>query len=169
MPTAVIYKVEPMQNVNYCTYFEDGETPLVFSGEASRFFGKIYVTTQCGNCGTKDISSHLLDPNELDFSDGNTAVYSNSEQCSSCYWDKDIQQFMWTVRVTRLTVRVCAQCGEMEPAVTFSSETAICDGCNYNSQGGSSEEKLICSQCGADCSFRGLEEDGRCEDCHSGN
>lgn len=169
LPTIVVYGVEPMQNVNYCRYYRQGQTPLTFSGDPSRFYEKIHIATQCGNCGKKDISTKLIDPNELDFSNNDTVTYSDSDQCYDCYWDKDIQQFMWSVRIIQKTVRVCTQCKETEPDVTFSSDTPTCDGCNYNSQGSSSEGKLICNQCGADCTYRGLEEDGRCEDCYFGN
>ena len=169
LQTVTVYKVEPMQNVNYCTYYRQGQTPPVFNGDASRFYEKIYVATQCGICGEKNISTTLIDPNELDFSNSDTVIYSDSDQCYDCYWDKNIQQFMWSIRVSKTKVRVCTQCEKTEPTVTFSSNSPTCDGCNYNSQGGGLEEKLICSQCGADCTYRGLEEDGRCEDCYFGN
>lgn len=71
--------------------------------------------------------------------------------------------------VTCVAARYCSQCKTNAPNVTFTSGSQICDSCNYNSQGSGNSEKLICKQCGADCTYRGLEEDGRCEDCYLGD
>lgn len=71
-----------------------------------------------------------------------------------------------------VTEKVCSQCGKSEPDAVFTEDWKSgdpCFGCLYSSQGGGNEEKLICKQCGADCTFRGLEEDGRCEDCYNSN
>ena len=133
LPTTVVYKVEAMQNINYCTYYTKGQTPPSFSGDPTRFWEKIYIATQCGNCGKQNISTRLIDPSELDFSNGDTIIYSDSDQCYDCYWDKDIQQFMWSIRVSRTTARVCTQCEQIEPSVNFSSNTPTCDECNNNS------------------------------------
>lgn len=75
-----------------------------------------------------------------------------------------------TQETTGATVRTCPQCGQSEPNAIFTEDWNpgdICFGCNYdNFHGG---EKKYCSQCGADCTYRGLEEDGRCEDCYYGD
>lgn len=85
-------------------------------------------------------------------------------------WGKLKSGLGWVMleEVRYTSQRTCTQCGMSTPNVTFSSDTPTCDGCNYYSQGGGSDDRLICAQCGADCTFRGLEEDGLCEDCHFG-
>ena len=80
------YKAEPMQNAE-CGY------------SASK--GEILVWTQCPNCGEENISYYAIDPAELDFSFGDTIMHSGADSCWDCSWDKDIDQFMWTIRITR--------------------------------------------------------------------
>ena len=58
--------------------------------------------TQCPNCGTENIGSYAIDPAELDFSSSNTILHSDTDSCWDCSWDKDIDQFMWTIRITRI-------------------------------------------------------------------
>ena len=68
--------------------------------------------------------------------------------------------------------KICSKCGQTEPDAIFTEDWKAgdpCFGCLYSSQGGDGDEKLICKQCGADCTFRGVEADGRCEDCYFGN
>jgi len=62
--------------------------------------------------------------------------------------------------------RVCSKCGKSEPDAFFGdgSNGGICWECSYYGD----IERIYCSQCGADCTFRGVEEDGRCEDCYYG-
>lgn len=65
--------------------------------------------------------------------------------------------------------RTCSQCGMAEPDTYFADdwqEGDLCDACNYDNFN-AGDEKLICKSCGEDCTYIGLEEDGRCEDCHS--
>lgn len=65
--------------------------------------------------------------------------------------------------------RTCPDCGLTEPDVFFDKEyeSEYCDNCSYGKGNGGSV--LFCWQCGADCTYRGVEEDGRCEDCYYGN
>lgn len=68
--------------------------------------------------------------------------------------------------------RTCPQCGLSEPDAIFNLDWvpgALCFGCSYDNFHGGEEAKKYCSECGADCTYRGLEEDGRCEDCYFGN
>lgn len=62
--------------------------------------------------------------------------------------------------------RVCSKCGKSEPDAFFGdgSTGGICWECSYYGD----IERIYCPQCGADCTFRGVEEDGRCEDCYYG-
>ena len=98
-PVTYTYKVEAMQNVECRYYAPDAYVPT--SPDPSRVQGKIVVWTQCPNCGEENIGSYILDPATLDFSSGNTILHSDTDSCYDCYWDKDIDQFMWTIRVTR--------------------------------------------------------------------
>lgn len=66
--------------------------------------------------------------------------------------------------------QVCPQCGKSEPDTTFYDDWKpgdVCFSCGYDNFHGGEDAKKYCSQCGADCTYRGLEEDGRCEDCHA--
>ena len=98
-PVTYTYKVEPMQNAECVYYAPDAHVPN--SPDPSRVQGKIVVWPQCPNCGEENIGSYILDPATLDFSSGNTILHSDTDSCYDCYWDKDIDQFMWTIRVTR--------------------------------------------------------------------
>lgn len=64
--------------------------------------------------------------------------------------------------------RTCPDCGYTEPDVFFDkeNESEYCENCSYGKGNGGSV--LFCWQCGADCTYRGTEEDGRCEDCYYG-
>lgn len=98
-PVTYTYKAEPMQNVECRYYAPDAYVPN--SPDPSRVQGKIVVWTQCPNCGEKNIGSYIIDPATLDFSSGNTILHYDTDSCYDCYWDKDIDQFMWTIRITR--------------------------------------------------------------------
>ena len=87
MPITYTYKAQPMQN-GQCGYSESK--------------GQVIVWTQCPNCGEENISSHAIDPAELDFSFGDTVMHSGTASCWDCSWDKGIDQFMWTVQITRV-------------------------------------------------------------------
>ena len=99
-PLVYTYKAEPMQNAE-CTYYgPDANVPN--SPDPSKVQGKIMVWTQCPNCGEENIGSHAIDPAELDFSLSDTIMHSDTDSCWDCSWDKDIDQFMWTIRITRI-------------------------------------------------------------------
>ena len=98
-PITYTYKAEPMQNAECVYYAPDAHVPN--SPDPSRVQGKIVVWTQCPNCGEENIGSYILDPATLDFSSGNTILHYDTGSCYDCYWDKDIDQFMWTIRITR--------------------------------------------------------------------
>lgn len=98
-PIIYTYKVEPMQNAECVYYGPDAYVPN--SPDPSRVQGKIMVWTQCPNCGEENIGSYAIDPTELDFSFGDTIMHSDTDSCWDCSWDKDIDQFMWTIRITR--------------------------------------------------------------------
>ena len=89
-----------MQNVECRYYAPDAYVPN--SPDPSRVQGKIVVWTQCPNCGEENIGSYIIDPATLDFSSGNMVLHSDTDSCYDCYWDKDIDQFMWTIRITRI-------------------------------------------------------------------
>ena len=91
-PVTYIYKAEPMQNAE-CTYYGSNEY-VPNSPDPSKAQGKIKVWSQCPNCGEENIGSYTIDPEELDFSTGDTIVYSDTSSCWDCSWDKDIDQFM---------------------------------------------------------------------------
>lgn len=65
-------------------------------------------------------------------------------------------------------IRTCLGCSMSEPQVFFdpNDRSEYCDRCNYGHGNGGSV--LFCWQCGADCTYRGLMPDGRCEDCYFG-
>ena len=86
-PITYTYKAEPMQNAQ-CGY--------------SDAKGKVMVWSQCPNCGEENIGVHAIDPAELDFSFGDTIMHSGTDSCWDCSWDKNIDQFMWTIRITRI-------------------------------------------------------------------
>ena len=89
-------------------------------------------------------------------------------------WGKLKSGIGWVLlsEATISSPRTCPQCGESEPEAIFTIDWKpgdICFGCHrYNDMGGE-EGRIYCSECGADCTYRGLEEDGRCEDCHANN
>ena len=99
-PITYTYKAEPMQNAECVYYGPDAYVPN--SPDPSKVQGKIMVWTQCPNCGEENIGSHAIDPAELDFSYGDTIMHSDTDSCWDCSWDKDIDQFMWTIRITRI-------------------------------------------------------------------
>jgi len=94
------YKAEAMQNAE-CTYYGPNDY-VPNSPNPEKVHGKIMVWTQCPNCGEDHIGSHAVDPTQLDFSYGDSVMYSDTDSCWDCSWDKDIDQFMWTIRVTRI-------------------------------------------------------------------
>lgn len=99
-PITYTYKAEPMQNAECVYYAPDAHVPN--SPDPSRVQGKIVVWTQCPSCGEDHIGSYIVDPATLDFSSGDTILHSDTDSCHNCYWDKDIDQFMWTIRITRI-------------------------------------------------------------------
>ena len=106
---------------------------------------------------------------------GQDGIYTITEEAydsAGNLWGKLKSGLGWVLlsEASVSTTRTCPQCGQSEPDAIFMEDWQpgdLCFGCSYNSQGGGSDDKLICSQCGADCTYRGLEEDGRCEDCHN--
>ena len=98
-PVTYTYKAEAMQNVECRYYAPDSYVPN--SPDPSRAQGKIVVWTQCPSCGEENIGSYIIDPATLDFSSGSMILHSDTDSCYDCYWDKDIDQFMWTIRITR--------------------------------------------------------------------
>ena len=99
-PITYTYKAEPMQNAECVYYGPDAYVPN--SSDPSKFQGKIVVWTQCPNCGEEHIGSYAIDPAELDFFYDDTIMHSDTDSCWDCSWDKDIDQFMWTIRITRI-------------------------------------------------------------------
>lgn len=99
-PLTYTYEVEPMQNAECRYYAPDAYVPN--SPDPSKVQGKIMVWTQCPNCGEENIGSYAIDPADLDFSFGDTITHSDTDSCWNCSWDKGIDQFMWTVRITRI-------------------------------------------------------------------
>jgi len=99
-PVTYTYKAEPMQNAECVYYGPDDYVPN--SPDPSKVQGKIMVWSQCPNCGEENIGSYAIDPEELDFSMGDTIMHSDTSSCWDCSWDKDIDQFMWTIRITRI-------------------------------------------------------------------
>ena len=99
-PITYTYKAEPMQNAECKYYAPDAYVPN--SPDPSRVQGKIVVWTQCPNCGEENIGSYIIDPATLDFSSGDTILHSDTDSCWDCSWDKDIDQFMWTIHITRI-------------------------------------------------------------------
>lgn len=98
-PVTYTYKAEPMQNAECVYYAPDAHVPN--SPDPSRVQGKIVVWTQCPSCGENHIGYYVVDPATLDFSSGSMILHSDTDSCYDCYWDKDIDQFMWTIRITR--------------------------------------------------------------------
>ena len=99
-PITYTYKVEAMQNVDCRYYAPDAYVPN--SPDPSKVQGKIMVWTQCPNCGEENIGSYAIDPADLDFCFGDTITHSDTDSCWDCSWDKGIDQFMWTIRITRI-------------------------------------------------------------------
>lgn len=80
--------------------------------------------------------------------------------------------WVWIGDIAVSSMYACPQCGKMEPEAIFEEDWKpgdLCFGCSYLNVHGGEDARLFCSQCGADCTFRGLEEDGRCEDCTIGS
>lgn len=98
-PVTYTYKAEPMQNAG-CFYYGPGTNVLSYL-DPGRVREKIMVWTQCPNCGENN-NSFIIDPAELDFSMGDTIMYSDTDSCWDCSWDKGIERFMWTIRITRI-------------------------------------------------------------------
>lgn len=99
-PVTYTYKAEPMQNAS-CFYYGPG-TNVPSYLDPGRVREKIMVWTQCPNCGEENNNSFIIDPAELDFSMGDTIMYSDTDSCWDCSWDKGIERFMWTIRITRI-------------------------------------------------------------------
>lgn len=89
-----------MQNAQCVYYPPDAYVPNSPDPDSVR--GKIRVWTQCPNCGKEDIGSYIVATEELDFSAGDTAVYYGTDSCWDCRWDRNIDQFMWMIQVTRI-------------------------------------------------------------------
>ena len=99
-PVTYTYEAEPMQNAGCIYYGPDTYVPSFL--DPSKVRGKIMLWTQCPNCGEENNNSFVIDPAELDFSTGDTIMYSDTDSCWDCSWDKGIEQFMWTIRITRI-------------------------------------------------------------------
>ena len=99
-PLTYTYKVEAMQNAECRYYPPDAYVPN--SPDPSKVQGKIMVWTQCPNCGEENIGSHAIDPADLDFSFDDTVTHSDTDSCWDCSRNRSIDQFMWTVRITRI-------------------------------------------------------------------
>lgn len=97
-PITYTYQVEAMQNAD-CAYYGPAASVPNPSGTAQ---GKIIVWSQCPQCFEENIGTHHIDPAELDFSAGDSVMYSGTDSCWDCSWDYDMDQFMWTIRVTRI-------------------------------------------------------------------
>ncbi len=94
------YTAESMQNAD-CVYYEkDAYVPN--SPNPDRVRGKIAVWTQCPNCGNDNINYFIVDPETLNFSSGDTVLHNGTDSCWDCSEDRGIEQFMWTIRVTRI-------------------------------------------------------------------
>ena len=107
---------------------------------------------------------------------GLTTIYTIVEEKYDSYgnlWGKLKSGIGWVQLSGRLPesnyIRTCLDCGRSEPDTYFSweYESEYCENCSYGKGNGGSV--LFCWQCGADCTYRGVEEDGRCEDCYYGN
>ncbi len=99
-PITYTYEVQPMQNA-HCIYY--GPNDIVpNSPDPKKLQGKISARSQCPNCGEDYINGYIIDPAELDFSSSDTIMYSDTSSCWDCSWNKNIDQFMWTIRITRI-------------------------------------------------------------------
>lgn len=94
------YQVSPMQGVDSCVYYgPDDYVPNSPDPEAAR--NKIHIWTKCITCG--EDGDHITIPvQDLDFSQGDTIVYSDSCQCFDCYRNNNAPSFMWAVKITRI-------------------------------------------------------------------
>lgn len=141
---------------------ETSEEEIVFCGESwlKRYTKSTANGGVFANCSLYRIVDNCL-------------VRLSYETRSPEYNEKSfLSRFAALDRLEQEPEKVCSKCGQSEPDAIFTEDWKTgdpCFGCLYSSQGGGSEEKMICKQCGADCTFRGLEEDGRCEDCYLGS
>lgn len=94
-----IYKAEAMQNAE-CIYYVPNSRVPNFPG-SDKVQGEIMVWTQCPDCSNGHNSAIKIDPAELDFSSGDTTMYSDIDSCYDCYRRRLIKQFMWTIQITR--------------------------------------------------------------------
>ena len=106
--------------------------------------------------------------------DGIYTIVEEAYDSEGNLWGKLKSGLGWVLLEEAYTAsgRTCPQCGLSEPDAIFTEDWQpgdICFGCSYDNFHGGEEAKKYCSQCGADCTYRGLEEDGRCEDCYFGN
>lgn len=99
-PVVYTFQVEAMQNAD-CAYYPNGAS-VPNSADPTAAWGKIIVWSQCPQCFEENIGTHHIDPNELDFSASDSVMYSGTDSCWDCSWDYDMDQFMWTIRVTRI-------------------------------------------------------------------
>lgn len=100
-PVNYSYKIEEVQNVHYWKYIEPSfyfEQTKVRAGEE----GGISLWPQCPSCGEYDALSVQIDLMNVDFSTGDKVMYSDSYSCWDCWREKDIDQYMWTIYITRI-------------------------------------------------------------------
>lgn len=102
---------------------------------------------------------------------GQDGVYTITEETyddEGNLWGKLKSGLGWVLLEEAYTPsgRICSRCGLSEPDTIFTEDWKpgdLCFGCSRDDFHG---DKVYCSECGADCTYRGLEDDGRCEDCH---
>lgn len=125
-------------------------------------FAGIYAQPDSGSTYVRDVGQ-----------DGVFTITEEAYDDSGNLWGKLKSGLGWVLLIKSgsATARTCPQCGESEPTAIFYEDWKdgdLCAGCSFENFGGV-DEKLYCSACGADCTFRGLEDDGRCEDCAGTN
>lgn len=182
-----------------CKYIEKQEEDVTLFGEPylqqytkRNICGGIYknysyysIKDNCLICLSFDAPSSLMN---LDYFLSHFSALDGTGQepskiCTQCGLDDSIATFTSGTTVCDACIyqnqngqygekRVCSQCGQSEPDTIFTGDWKpgdICFGCSYDNFNVGENGKKYCSQCGSDCTYRGLEEDGRCEDCYFGD
>ena len=88
---AYTYHAEAMQNVDTCIYISED---LLNHPEKDKTH--ISVSYFCPSCGRNIHGGYMIFPEDLDFSNGDTIQFSDSDTCSNCHLS-----FMWVISITR--------------------------------------------------------------------
>lgn len=95
------YRVSAVQGVDYCIYCgPDKDAPAPLDPEKGK--NKIHAWTECIICGHDGYGyCHSIPVEELDFSSGDTIMYTGADSCWECERNGRAGGFMWAIEITR--------------------------------------------------------------------